>query len=128
RGWRKVSLMSDQQPDRDDRQGSHRPPGPPLRMSRGVLGWVVFILFSLMLVMVVMQNLNKEQVFRYDEFLAHLDDGQIKRVVIREDAIVGELKGPAQSQGQNLNFKVELLPGSNFDRGVLANKLYEKGV
>ncbi|HOB76071.1 MAG TPA: ATP-dependent zinc metalloprotease FtsH [Phycisphaerae bacterium] len=97
-------------------------------MSRGVLGWVVFILFSLMLVMVVMQNLNKEQVFRYDEFLAHLDDGQIKRVVIREDAIVGELKGPAQSQGQNLNFKVELLPGSNFDRGVLANKLYEKGV
>ncbi|GMV98106.1 MAG: hypothetical protein AMXMBFR83_24590 [Phycisphaerae bacterium] len=93
-------------------------------MSKGVLGWVVFILFSLMLVMFVMSNLNNREKLRYDEFMAHLNDGNVLKVKISEEALVGELKS-AQHQGQNLLFQVTLLPGSSFNRAELVRKLQE---
>jgi cell division protease FtsH len=92
-------------------------------MSRSVLGWVVFILFSLMLVMIVMGNLNSRKPISYDEFQADVANGRVESVSIREDAIVGKLRPPAHSQGENLNFEVELLPGPNFDHKALADDI-----
>ncbi len=112
--------MSDMQ-DRDDRQGQGRPPGPPMRMSRGVLGWVVFILFSLMLVMMVMNNVGSQVELRWDEFRTQMMDGNIAKVTIKEDAIVGELK-EVRGHNQNKAFKVELPPGKDVGLNKLVNE------
>src|SRR5690606_21512334 len=53
---------------------------------------------------------------------SQLRDKNVAEMVIREDAIIGKLRKP-QSQGQNLNFEVELLPGQNFDRKALADEV-----
>jgi len=60
-------------------------------MSRGVLGWIVFILFSLMLVMMVMTNINSKTNLTYNDFRKQLTDHNIAKATIREDAIIGEL-------------------------------------
>ncbi|GMU23525.1 MAG: hypothetical protein AMXMBFR13_36030 [Phycisphaerae bacterium] len=81
-----------------------------MRMSRGVLGWVVFIVFSLMLVMIVMSNLTNRTPMRYDEFLDQLADQNVAEVTIREDSLRGKLRHDP-GQNQNLAFQVELIPG-----------------
>jgi len=109
--------MSEQQPDRDDQKGRPRPPGGPMRMSRGVFGWVVFILISLTLVMMVMQNYSERETLRYDEFVMQLKSGNVKSVVIKEGALVGELK-TVRGQDQTKQFEVELLPGRTDDSAL----------
>src|SRR5437870_3085920 len=93
-------------PDRDDRPGPNRSPGPPVRMSRGVLAWVVFILFSLMLVTMFMTSLNSRDHIRYDEFRTQLRDHNIARARIQEDSIEGDFVDP-----KGKTFTVDLLPG-----------------
>ena len=117
--------MSDQQPDNGNSQGRPRPPGPPLRMSRGVFGWVVFILISLTLVMVVMQGYPEQQILRYDQFLMEMRSGNIRSVVIKEDKITGEL-AEVRGQGQPKEFEVGIIPG-NTDLLELAQELTKYG-
>ncbi len=109
--------MSEQQPDRDAQKGRPRPPGGPMRMSRGVFGWVVFILISLTLVMMVMQNYSERETLRYDEFVMQLKSDNVVSVVIKEDALVGELK-TVRGQDQSKQFEVELLPGRTDDSAL----------
>lgn len=63
-----------------------------MRMSRGVLGWVVFIVFSLMLVMMVMSNTGDQAMLSMDEFMTELEAGNVKTLVFQADRINGELK------------------------------------
>ena len=46
--------MADPQPDHDERPSPPRGPGNPMRMSRGIFGWVVFIIFALFLVVLLL--------------------------------------------------------------------------
>ncbi len=109
-------MMPDEPNDRDERR-SGRPPGGPMRMSRGVLGWVVFILFSLMLVMMVMTSFPNRDELTYDQFRRELRNDNIKEAVIKEDRIAGELK-EVQSQAQNKQFEV-VIPAEGFDKREL---------
>jgi len=117
--------MANHQPDPDGQQDPNRPPGPP-RMSRGVFGWVVFIMVSLILVMTVMQGYNQRDKIRYDEFLAQLENGNVKSVVIKDSSLVGELK-QVRGEGQPAQFEVELRPNRLADDALTA-KLEEHGV
>jgi len=110
--------MYDNQPDRDDRQGPDRPPGPPMRMSRGVFGWVLFIMIALLLVMMFMQSYTERSTLRYDEFLMELRSDNVRSVVITEDRLTGELK-EVRGQSQLDKFEVELLPGRFEDKDLL---------
>jgi len=104
--------MSDMPPENDDRRGSDRPPGPPMRMSRGVLGWVVFILFSLMLVTMVMQKMEERKNLTMDQFYAELKDHNVEEMTIRQDGMItGKLKTVTGKDASN-EFEVEWPPGA----------------
>ncbi|HSW47057.1 MAG TPA: ATP-dependent metallopeptidase FtsH/Yme1/Tma family protein, partial [Phycisphaerae bacterium] len=110
--------MRDDQPERDDRQGQGRPPGPPVRMSRGVFGWILFIMVSLLLVMIIMQGYAKRHPLRYDEFLTEIRSNNVRSVVIAKNAITGELK-EVRGQDQPNQFEVDLLPEHLDSKGLL---------
>ncbi|MBP7935566.1 MAG: ATP-dependent zinc metalloprotease FtsH [Phycisphaerae bacterium] len=110
--------MSDN-PERDDRPSRSRPPGPPMRMSRGVFGWVVVILISLTLVMMVMQGYTERAPLRFDQFMAEVRSHNVKSVVIKSDSIIGELI-EVRGQGETRQFQVELLPGHTDDTALRA--------
>ncbi len=97
-----------------------------MRMSRGVFGWVVFILISLTLVMVVMQGYTERQPLRYDQFLMEMRSGNIRSVVIKEDKITGEL-AEVRGQGQPKEFEVGIIPGRT-DLSELGKDLDKYGV
>ena len=85
-----------------------------MRMSRGVLGWVVFILFSLMLVMMVMNNMTGRTKLTMDQFKHELEANNIEKVVIQSDRITGTLKevtGHESGKGEK-QFEVEWPPGA----------------
>ena len=81
-----------------------------MKMSRGVFGWVMFIVASLMLVMLVMRNSTPRQELSYSEFKKHIQDGNIAEAVISDDSVTGKL---AESRGKSepLEFEVNLLAG-----------------
>ncbi|NLX15160.1 MAG: ATP-dependent zinc metalloprotease FtsH [Phycisphaerales bacterium] len=101
--------MSDQQPNQDQRPGPNRPPGPPMRLSRGVFTWVVFIAFALMLVMMLYGKTPETSKLSIDEFLKHVQDGNVKAMVLRPSngKISGELK-EVKGKEQPEFFEVEL--------------------
>jgi len=88
-------------------------------MSRGVFGWVLFIMASLVLVTVFMQQAGERRPLRYDEFLTELRSNNVKSVTIKEDAIQGELK-TVRGQNQPSLFKVEMLPNRQDDKELIA--------
>jgi len=97
-----------------------------MRMSRGVFGWVIFIMISLFLVMMVMQNYTEPTKLRYDEFVMQIKSNNISSVVIKRDSLTGEMK-EVRGQGQPVQFKVELLPERADDKD-LVRELQQHGV
>jgi len=95
--------------------GNNRPSPPqgPMRLSRGVLGWIVFIGCALLLVMLLTSNMQKRRQLTFNEFLTYVKNGQLESVQIKEDLIVGRLK-PEAREGQapdaQLTFEVRSFP------------------
>ena len=95
--------------------GNNRPSPPqgPMRLSRGVLGWIVFIGCALLLVMLLTNNMEKRRQLTFNEFLTYVKNGQLESVQIKEDLIVGRLK-PEAREGQapdaQLSFEVRSFP------------------
>ncbi|HUW82495.1 MAG TPA: ATP-dependent zinc metalloprotease FtsH [Phycisphaerae bacterium] len=95
--------------------GNNRPSPPqgPMRLSRGVLGWIVFIGCALLLVMLLTSNMQKRRQLTFNEFLTYVKNDQLESVQIKEDLIVGMLK-PEAREGQppdaQLSFEVRSFP------------------
>ena len=89
-----------------------------MRMSRGVFGWVIFIMVSLFLVMMVMNGYADTRELRYDEFMMELKSNNVRSVVIRRDGLTGELK-EVRDQGKPIQFKVDLLPDRADDKDLV---------
>jgi cell division protease FtsH len=118
--------MSDNPNDRDDRQGSHRP-GPPMRMSRGLLGWVMFIAIAVLLVAVLMQNMTQRTELTMDQFWKQLADNNVDEVTVEESngKVLGKLK-QVQRKDQSPEFEVQW-PMSAFDEDFY-NRLREANI
>ncbi|UCD30700.1 MAG: ATP-dependent zinc metalloprotease FtsH [Planctomycetota bacterium] len=85
-------------------------------MSRGVFGWVVFILFSLMLVTMVMNNRDKRNELSMDEFYRNLEEKNIKNMTIRTDgSVFGELEH-VKGKEETTKFEVDMPPALSHDR------------
>lgn len=110
------------QPDRNDNSnkepGGNKPPGPPMRFSRSALGWVIFFLFALMLVMMFFRNMDAPDI-RWDQFITHVEDGNITKLVIKEGEATGEFRN-VPGQGETNKFSVGL-PKKNFDEKEFAD-------
>jgi len=111
--------MVDHHGNHDDRPQGSRPPGPPVRMTRGIFGWVVFIMFSLLLVMTLMQGYEQREKLRYDQFLTEVESGNVQSVTIKDSSLVGQFR-EVRGEGQPKGFEVELRPNRASDDELIA--------
>ncbi len=91
------------EPQGDGGRGS----GPPIRVGRGLFGWVVFIGFALILVMLLTNQMNEVKEMALSDFEVHLENGDIEELVLKEDVIVGKLKDPDPALGESREFEVK---------------------
>jgi len=102
--------MSDKPPENGDRKGPDRPGKPPMRMSRGVFGWMVFILFALMLITMVMHNKDDRNKWSIDKFYTQVRDHNVVGIVISADGVItGEMK-EVRGENQSPKFEVDMPP------------------
>ncbi len=98
--------MSENPSDRDDRQGS-RPPGPPMRMSRGLFGWAASIVIFVFLAFYLMSSAGQRRELTPDQFWKELAENNIEQLVIQASSstITGKLKH-TQGKDQPADFEV----------------------
>ncbi len=96
-------------PEGNDQQNQdqNQKPGPSLKMSRGVISWLIFV--SLALMFLVMLNKNGMSTTRIDinTFRTEVINGNVAEIVIRDETITGkfhEIQG-ANPEGSR-NFEV----------------------
>ena len=98
----------DNQPPSDP---SGKPQPPRMRMSRGVMSWIGFVLIALMIVMVVTQSYAPPKSISINQFWNEAKAGSYQKIVIGDDDITGEYTGGAQGQptgqGAKNKFRVE---------------------
>jgi cell division protease FtsH len=88
-----------------------------MRFSRGVFGWVLFVVLAIMLFMLLSEGKKNEQKATIGDFTTWLEAGQVKSVTIESDEVHGELTN-AKSTPDNksfTNFHVEIPTGVTND-------------
>ena len=91
-------MDQDRQPDNPtpgDKPGKPQP--PRMRMSRGMMSWIGFVLIALMIVMVVSNGVARPKEISIDTFWQQADENAFAEVIIRDDAIEGRYR--KQSSG-----------------------------
>jgi len=77
----------------EPRGGKPGKPQPPrLRMSRGAMSWVAFVLVALMIAVVISNEITPATTISYDKFRAELVEGKYKSVTVSDDKISGQYK------------------------------------
>ncbi len=70
--------------------GNGKPPsGPNLKMSRGIISWLVFIGLALVLLVMLGKDGMGTQPLSINAFWTHIRNGDIQKVELREDLITG---------------------------------------
>jgi cell division protease FtsH len=81
-----------------------------MKMSRGIFGWVVFCLLALMLLLFLQKNYGSPADITITELEKRLYAGDVKNLIIRDDAIEGEKIERPEDQGTNPRFRVPFPP------------------
>jgi cell division protease FtsH len=83
--------MPDQRPEKSPRKlGRSASPSGGMRFSRGVFGWVLFVVLAIMLFMLLSQGRKNEQKVSISDFQTWLQAGKVKTVTIETDELHGE--------------------------------------
>ncbi len=92
--------MAEQNPESGDHQHpkQDKPSPPRLRMSRGVVSWIGFLLIALMIAMVVAQQYTPPNEISISEFWRQAEEGRFAKIVIRDDRIAGTFGDPAEGR------------------------------
>lgn len=114
--------MAESGPQPDNQQPGNqpgKPPPPRMKMSRGVMSWIGFVLIALMIVMVVTQNYAPPNDISIDQFWKEAKQGDYAEITISDDAITGVYDSNAQGQpskpGKKNKFKVKYNTLGRFD-------------
>ncbi len=84
-----------------------------MRMSRGIFGWVVFILFAIMLVTLLMQHIDKRQIITMNQFWGYVENDRIESLVIQDSSLKGKLApGAAKGLDEPVDFELKYPPGA----------------
>ncbi len=77
-------------------------PIPPrrMKMSRGVMSWIGFLLIAMMIALVVSQGYVAPQEISIDTFWKHAAAGRFASIVLSDDEITGEFSDKAQGRPQ----------------------------
>ncbi|MCK6457222.1 MAG: ATP-dependent zinc metalloprotease FtsH [Phycisphaerae bacterium] len=91
--------MSDLKNEQNEsRPGGSRPQPPRMRMSRGVVSWIGFILIALMILALINDGFKSPKRLLISEFWDQVESGNIQRVVLRDNSITGYLKESRQGR------------------------------
>ncbi len=91
-----------QRPRSGGDSGDGGPPRPPVRISRGVFSWVIIVALGLMFLVMLNQSMHRAQKITIQQFWTAIANGDIRKVVIKENMITGEFYGqPANSDTKN---------------------------
>jgi len=93
----------------NDKRPGKRPPLPSYR--RGPLSWLIIAVIVFTAVMMLQQGLVTNTL-RWDQFLMHLEQGEIERLEIGDSEIVGKFKEntPMAQEKRTVSFKVNYRP------------------
>jgi len=88
--------------------GNGGPSRPPARPTRGLLGWLLIVGLAVLLFLTLNRGMGRGNRISITEFWTHIQNGDIKRVVIKEDLISGEFqddKVPANAPNESKQFE-----------------------
>jgi len=100
------------QPQKPRGNGDGGPPRPPVRMTRGLFSWLIIVGLGLIFLFALMQSQNKSHPIDIGEFWTYIGNGDVKKVVFREDEITGEFqdgRAPADAPAGTKSFKCTYL-------------------
>ncbi len=84
-----------------------------MRMGRGIFGWVLFILFALMLVMLLMQHMDRRQIITMNDFWRFVENDRIESLVIQDNALKGRLtQDTPKGVDEPREFELKYPPGA----------------
>jgi len=103
--------MSNQDSNPDGGNQDQRPQPPQMKMSRGILGWMVIVGFALLLLALLNSTMNDTHIVSISEFYRMLDAGEIETLKTRDTALEGtRRRRPDDPLNPQLQFKVEWAP------------------
>ncbi len=111
-----------------DQQSNKKPPvdkrpgDPNMKMSRGVMSWLLFVGLAIMLVVLLNTGMDQRKKVTLSEFYTHLENGDVKNVVLRERSIRGELNS-AQGGAPGEPTKFEVAVPFNYSDADFVEKL-----
>jgi cell division protease FtsH len=100
--------MADQKPENTPRKTNRAQPAPNggMRFSRGVFGWVLFVVLAIMLFMLLSQGKKNEQKVAIGNFTTWLKEGKVLSVTIETDEIHGEFNTDMTLPGVEKPFRL----------------------
>jgi len=102
-----------------------RPGGPNLKMSRGIVSWLIFIGLALMLLAVLSSAGVRAKQIGIDQFWTEVQNGRIEKIVLRDDSITGKFL-PSQGTDPKESLDFELLyPPTAIDDAFVQRLLSE---
>ncbi len=107
---------SNKQPDRGDgdrhpKRPSPPPSPPPMKLNRGVFGWLLLIGLAVML-FVFLQGHQQVKEVTWGEFMAHVESRQVTEIVVKDDQIIADLKEDVADRPPSGQVVFKLLPGA----------------
>jgi cell division protease FtsH len=81
-----------------------------MRVSRGLFSWIIIVGLGLMFLVMLSQSMNKPHKIPISAFWTHIENGDIQKVVIKENLIAGEFRqAPANAPANTKQFECEYL-------------------
>jgi len=113
--------MADQKPENTPRKNPRGQPAPNggMRFSRGVFGWVLFVVLAIMLFMLLSQGKKNEQKVNLGDLATWLKSGKVKSITIEADELHGEFFSAMTGQDgkSSVYFRTEIPTGVANDWG-----------
>ncbi len=95
--------------NKGNRLQNKSPIPPPVKIPRGGVSWIIFLLLALITVALLSRSYNKPTSLDITQFYAYLNNKQIEQVIIRDDGITGKLRTlTGQKPGSSNEFEVKL--------------------
>lgn len=101
--------QQDPQGGRPKRPPQKGMPPPRMKMSRGVMSWIGFLMIAMMIALVVSQGYTSPKEITIDAFWRDAENGKFDKILVKDDEITGTYSATAQGLPQgvaNRRFKV----------------------
>jgi cell division protease FtsH len=99
-----------------------------MRFGRGAFGWVLFIALAIMLFVLLNSRNNAAVPVNLDVFWTALAEGQVRKITLEGDEIIGEFSVPQDVNGQKVEqFRTAVPTGSSMDWNFTQSILDRRG-